>query len=303
MNKVLCIMGPTASGKTDLAIEIARTTPADLISVDSALIYKGMDIGTAKPDAPTLQAYPHQLVDIIEPEQSYSAADFCRDAKQAIEQAFREQRLPILVGGTMMYFNALQNGLSNLPQADAKLRQQLQTEIANLGLAALYAELEQVDPVVAKKIKPTDSQRIQRALEVFRITGKPLSAQQQRQAPTEFDFINVAILPERALLHERIAKRFQLMLKQGLIDEVEMLKQRGTLDLSMPSMRAVGYRQVWEYLDGAYDKATMIEKGIAATRQLAKRQITWCRRWESLQMLTSYDEALLVIKNHLTACN
>jgi tRNA dimethylallyltransferase len=286
--QVYCLMGPTAAGKTDKAIQMAQEQNCDLISVDSALVYRGMNIGTAKPDAQTLKAAPHALIDIIEPYQSYSAADFCRDAVQAIEQSLAKGRTPLLVGGTMMYFRALQQGLSPLPQACPKTRALLEMQLAEQGLAHLYKELQSIDPLAASKIKPNDKQRIQRALEVFRLSNIPLSTLQLQQAePLPYEFVNYAIIPDdRAELHARIAERFHLMLTAGFIDEVCGLRARGDLNLNLPSMRAVGYRQVWQYLDGEFDKATMIDKGIAATRQLAKRQLTWLRRWPKLVHLS-----------------
>lgn len=289
--KVICLMGPTAAGKTDLAIEWLERYPCEIVSVDSALVYRGMDIGTAKPDAETLARAPHRLINIIDPSQAYSAADFYRDAQQEIEQILAKDKIPLLVGGTMLYFQALQKGLSPLPSADATIRADLEQQILEQGLAALYNELQKVDPVAADKIKATDKQRIQRALEVYRLTGQPLSVLQQvKPALLPYRFINTAVIPEsRPLLHERIAQRFDQMLAQGFIEEVEELKSRPELHSNLPSMRAVGYRQVWQYLAGEIDKQTMRDKGIIATRQLAKRQLTWLRQWPDLQMAVDFS--------------
>ena len=294
--KVICLMGPTASGKTALALEWAAQYPCDIISVDSAMVYRGMNIGTAKPDAATLQEFPHALIDIRDPAQSYSAADFSRDAQQLIETTLANGRIPLLVGGTMLYFKALQNGLADLPIADPAIRQQLEQELYSKGVVAMHQELLAIDPVAAAKIKTTDTQRIQRAIEVYRITGQAISILQQQIAPIlPYDFVNLGIIPEdRAVLHEQIATRFKAMLQQGFIDEVAELKQRGDLSLNLPSMRAVGYRQVWEYLQGSYSYGEMEERSIAATRQLAKRQLTWLRSWPNLQR---YGKTALVMTN------
>ena len=278
-------MGPTAAGKTDIAIDWVAKYPCDIISVDSALVYRGMDIGTAKPSAAILQKAPHRLIDILEPTQRYSAADFCADAIREIENIIAEQRIPLLVGGTMLYYHALQRGLAVLPPANLEIRKQLNNEMKQLGVAALYQRLAEIDRDAAQRIKPTDWQRVQRALEVYLLTGKTLSALQQHTVPlTNYEFINIAVIPAiRQQLHQRIATRFHNMLAEGLIEEIENLKTRYTLSLDLPAMRAVGYRQVWEYLDGAYSKEVMIEKGIAATRQLAKRQLTWLRSWPEIR--------------------
>jgi tRNA dimethylallyltransferase len=279
-------MGPTASGKTALALEWAAKYPCDIISVDSAMVYCGMNIGTAKPDAATLKEFPHALIDIRDPAQSYSAADFGRDAQLLIEASLAKERIPLLVGGTMLYFKALQNGLADLPVADPALRQQLEQELYSKGVEAMHQELQAIDPVAAAKIKTTDTQRIQRALEVYRTTGQAISVLQQQVVPIlPYDFINLGIIPDdRAVLHERIATRFKAMLQQGFIEEVAVLKARGDLSLNLPSMRAVGYRQIWEHLEGHYGYEELVEKGVAATRQLAKRQLTWLRSWPNLQV-------------------
>ena len=279
-------MGPTASGKTALALEWAAKYPCDIISVDSAMVYRGMDIGTAKPDVATLKEFPHALIDIRDPVQHYSAADFSRDAQGLIEASLAKKRTPLLVGGTMLYFKALQNGLADLPVADPAIRLQLEQELYREGVETMHKALQAIDPVAAAKIKTTDTQRIQRAIEVYRITGQAISIlQQQKAAILPYDFINVGIIPsDRVILHQRIAARFNAMLQQGLIEEVAELKQRGDLSLNLPSMRAVGYRQVWEHLEGGYGYAELVEKGIAATRQLGKRQLTWLRSWPNLQL-------------------
>lgn len=272
-------MGPTASGKTDLAVRLVESGPFEIISVDSALVYRGMDIGTAKPDAATLARAPHRLVDILDPRESYSAARFRLDALAAISEIQAAGRIPLLVGGTMLYYRALQQGLSTLPPADATLRAQLEAECAQHGLAALHEQLQQVDPVAAARIHPHDTQRIMRALEVYRLSGRSLTELCQAipaQALT-FRALKLVLAPERALLHERIALRFTLMLQQGLVEEVRALRARGDLSLDLPAMRAVGYRQVWEHLDGVYSQAELKRRGIAATRQFAKRQLTWLR--------------------------
>lgn len=286
------IAGPTASGKTDLAIALAEHLPVELISVDSALIYRGMDIGTAKPEPELLARYPHQLVDILDPLESYSAAQFCQDALPLMQQATEQGRLPVLVGGTMLYFKALQEGLANMPPADEPTRQQLEQEIEQDGLTKLYQQLLSIDPVAATRIDANDKQRIMRALEVWRVSGKTLTEHHQQQAHSQrqlpYTVSCIALAPqERAVLHQRIALRFQLMLEQGFIEEVEALRQRSDLHLELPSMRSVGYRQVWKYLEGEYDYSEMVERGIIATRQLAKRQFTWLRSWPEVNWLDS----------------
>lgn len=286
-NIVLCLMGPTASGKTGLACELIEKVPCALISVDSAMIYRGMDIGTAKPSAEELQRAPHHLIDIKNPDESYSAAQFCTDATSLCAAMLQRGITPLLVGGTMMYFKALQEGLSALPDADESLRMQLEAEASAHGLDALYQKLRAVDPVTAQKLHAHDAQRIQRALEVYYLSGTPMSvlrAQAKEQSP--FRFVNIALFPEqRGWLHERIAQRFDAMLDQGFIEEVQGLRKQWQIDAHMPSMRCVGYRQALEYLEGGCDYATMREKGIAATRQLAKRQLTWLRHWDEVSLV------------------
>lgn len=301
MNKVerptiIFLMGPTASGKTALAIQMAQQHNCELISVDSALIYRQMDIGTAKPTAEELAQAPHRLIDILDPSESYSAADFRRDALEQIEQIVARGKTPLLVGGTMMYFKALLEGLSPLPAADETIRTQILAEAESLGWETLHRQLCEIDPVSGERIHQNDPQRLSRALEVFRITGKTMTELTQiKSAELPYDVIQFAIAPsDRKVLHELIAKRFLLMLDQGFVDEVARLKARGDLHLDMPSMRCVGYRQCWEYLDNEVDHATMVEKATAATRQLAKRQLTWLRSWPDLQWLESGDEMNLV---------
>ncbi len=278
--RVIFLTGPTASGKTDLALAIARRFPCELISVDSAMVYRGMDIGTAKPDADTLRQVPHRLIDICDPAEAYSAARFRTDALREIEAVQRSGRLPLLVGGTMLYFRALQQGLSDLPAADAALRARLEREAEELGWAALHARLARLDPAAAARIHPNDPQRIQRALEVCELTGRPLSELQRADEtePMPFDAVKLHILPtDRADLHDRIEVRFHRMIDEGLLAEVEALHARGDLDPALPALRAVGYRQLWQYLDGALDYRQAVQAAITATRQLAKRQMTWMR--------------------------
>ena len=303
-NTVVAIMGPTASGKTDLALALAREWPVTVISVDSALVYRGMDIGTAKPSCDVLTQVPHRLIDIRDPTESYSAADFARDAVREIAAAQAAQRLPLLVGGTMLYFRALREGLSDLPQADPVVRAALDDEMRRHGSATLHARLAQVDPVAAQKIHPNDPQRIQRALEVYLLTGRPWSELcREREATTPFPLTSFIVAPaDRAVLHQRIARRFDIMIEEGLIDEVRALRARGDLQLSLPSMRAVGYCQVWQYLDGDFDFPNMREQAVAATRQLAKRQLTWLRRdWGATWIDTEDDDPLTRILKNLVS--
>ncbi len=294
---VLLLMGPTATGKSDVALALAERLPVSLISVDSVMVYRGLDIGTAKPDAATRARYPHQLVDILEPTQAYSAAQFRHDALAAIQQAQANGRFPLLVGGTMLYFHALLQGLSPLPAADPAVRQRLDYERQHYGLAALHQRLQAVDPVAAARIHPHDPQRVQRALEVFELTGRPLSQHftADMAAPVMLgDAVQWIIAPpQRADLHQRIEQRFHRMLQQGLIEEVEALRDRGDLSAHQPALRAVGYRQVWQYLHGDCDRQTMITASIQATRQLAKRQLTWLRRMNTAQWLDSRQDHLV----------
>ena len=274
------LMGPTASGKTAAAIELAQHLPVELISVDSALVYRDMNIGTAKPDTATLAAAPHHLIDIIDPTGVYSAAAFRNDALALMQDITARGRIPLLVGGTMLYFRALRFGLSDLPQADADVRAQIEEQAANLGWPQMHEELAKIDPETAARLKPNDSQRIQRALEIFRVSGLTMSAllalQEEYQLP--YNLIPLALIPsERKQLHERIATRFADMLEMGLLDELSDLRRKYVLHSDMASMRCVGYRQAWLYLAGDIDKTELLEQGIAATRQLAKRQLTWLR--------------------------
>lgn len=276
---ILCLMGPTASGKTALACEWVQQWPCDIISIDSALIYREMNIGTAKPDAATLAKAPHHLIDICDPTDTYSAAQCYTDVQALCMSIHQQGRVPLLVGGTMMYFQALQQGLSALPCADASLRHHLLTLAETHGWQWMHEWLSRIDPETAKRLHPHDTQRIQRALEVYELTKKPLSNWlQEQKKPLEGTFINWGLMPDsRAWLHERIAQRFQHMMQDGLVEEVQQLLQRWPLTLSHPAMRCVGYRQVLECLQGMYPMAQLLDKGIAATRQLAKRQMTWLR--------------------------
>jgi tRNA dimethylallyltransferase len=274
------LMGPTASGKTALACALSERFPLGLISVDSALVYRGLDIGAAKPDATTLARYPHALIDIRDPAEPYSAADFNADAQTAMQRIGEAGRVPLLVGGTGLYFRALQRGLSSLPEADAGLRARLAKEAAVIGWDAMHRRLAELDPPAAERIKPGDAQRIQRALEVITLTGQPLSAQQHGGRGQAFPWrvLKLALVPgDRAPLHARIATRFDEMLRHGLLEEVHALRRRGDLAPDLPALRAVGYRQAWDHLDGKYGAAELRDRGIFATRQLAKRQITWLR--------------------------
>ena len=289
---VICLMGPTASGKTALAMALYDALPCDIISVDSALVFKGMDIGTAKPTAKELAAYPHQLIDIRDPSESYSAADFCQDALKAIAKSRANGRIPLLVGGTMMYFKSLIDGISPLPEADQNIRQAIALEAADKGWLAMHEELQAFDPVSAQRIHPNDPQRLARAIEVYRITGNTLTQLTEIKGDkVSGNVLQFAIAPkERSDLHARIELRFQQMIEQDFKQEVIDLKQRGDLHLDLPSMRCVGYRQMWQHLQGDYDHDEMIFKGVCATRQLAKRQLTWLRSWQNLQWLHMEDE-------------
>ena len=296
------LMGPTAAGKTDLAIELTKVLPCELISVDSALVYRGMDIGTAKPSKELLAEFPHRLIDILDPAEAYSAADFRRDALQAMAEITARGKIPLLVGGTMLYYKALVDGLADMPAADPEVRAQIEEEAARLGWQALHEQLAVIDPESAARIHPNDPQRLSRALEVYRVSGQSMTALRQRQSAqsTEaaasglqqlpYTVANLAIAPaNRQVLHRRIEQRFTLMLEQGFIDEVVALRERSDLHAGLPSIRAVGYRQVWDYLDGKLTSAEMQERGIIATRQLAKRQFTWLRSWTDLHWLDSLD--------------
>lgn len=284
---VIFLMGPTASGKTALAIELAKRLPCDIISVDSALVYRGMDIGTAKPTAAEQAQAPHRLLDLIDPTEAYSAADFRRDALREIESIVAQGRIPLLVGGTMLYYKALLEGLSPLPAADPLIRQAIETEAEQIGWDALHAQLQQIDPVSAARIHPNDPQRLSRALEVYRISGKTLTELTQTKGEQlPYRTLQFAIAPtDRELLRQRIAERYQLMLSQGFEQEVQALYQRGDLHADLPSIRCVGYRQMWEYLEGKMSYDEMVYRGIVATCQLAKRQMTWLRGWENVTWL------------------
>ncbi len=284
------IMGPTASGKTGLALALAETFPVEIISVDSALVYQGMDIGTAKPSAEELAACPHHLIDFLDPREPYSAARFRQDALRLMDEITARGKIPLLVGGTMLYYRALEQGLSQLPEADNEIRTRLNHEMKEHGLQYLHQRLADIDPESAQRIHATDPQRIQRALEVYELTGKSLSDHYREQEEYQLPYrvLRLALLPaERASLHRRIEKRFDDMLANGLIEEVQRLYERGDLDPSMPSIRAVGYRQVWACLEGEYDEEALHHKGIVATRQLAKRQMTWLRSMKGLTILNS----------------
>jgi tRNA dimethylallyltransferase len=287
------LLGPTASGKSALAVKAAEKLPLEIVSMDSALVYRGMDIGTAKPGAALRAQVPHHLIDIIDPDESYSAGRWREDAIGVVMEIFERNNTPLLVGGTMLYYRALTSGLDELPQADASVRAAIDAQAHERGWPALHAELEKIDPQTARRLAPNDAQRIQRALEVWRITGKPISALQgagSKELP--FQVKGIALVPGRALLHERIERRFDAMLKLGLIEEVKVLKKKYRLSASMPSMRAVGYRQVWSFLEGEIDLKTLREQGVAATRQLAKRQITWLRRLPALEAAERLEAAL-----------
>lgn len=277
-------------------MQLADRLPVSLISVDSALIYRGMNIGTAKPDSKTLSAYPHHLVDIKDASESYSAAEFRQDVLRLIQEAHRAQKIPLLVGGTMMYFNALLKGLAALPASDPALRAQLDQRVKTEGIEALHADLSKVDPVAAARLHPTDTQRVQRALEVFLLTGRSMTSHWDQQESIELSFepLCIGLMPDdRAVLHQRIAERFQLMLDEGFEKEVADLYQRGDLNETMPSIRCVGYRQMWHYFKGELTYQQMKEKSIVATRQLAKRQYTWLRSWSDLHCLSNNKQNYL----------
>ena len=287
---VIAIMGPTASGKTGLALDIAAKVESEVISVDSALVYKGMDIGTAKPTQEEQAGVVHHLIDIIDPAESYSVSQFVNDTNALIGDILARGKVPILAGGTMMYFNALINGISPLPKSDEKIRDEITQQAQRLGWSKLHDELRGVDPISGERIHPNDPQRITRALEVYRSTGKTLTHwQQQEGEKCPYNIAQFAIAPvERAVLHERIATRFDLMLEQGFENEVVKLYERSDLHEDLPSIRSVGYRQMWQYLDGQLSYAEMRERGIIATRQLAKRQLTWLRGWEQVTWLDTF---------------
>ncbi len=310
---VICLMGPTASGKTELAVSLVEQFPLDVVSVDSALVYRGMNIGTAKPGLDVLARAPHRLIDIRDPEDAYSAGTFVRDARVQIGEIHAAGRIPLLVGGTMLYFRALIQGIADLPKADNVVREEIEAQAQRVGWSAMHEKLAIVDPQAAARINPHDRQRIQRALEVFRISGRPLSAWQaaQSQSPPEFEFIKVALVPgSRAELHRRINQRFLDMLQLDFVAEVAALRQRPGLSAGSTSMRSVGYRQIWAHLDGRDDLEEATAKGQAATRQLAKRQLTWLRSESGLIVadpleagVKSVISAILAEKLNQLRCN
>jgi tRNA dimethylallyltransferase len=283
--KAVLLLGPTASGKSAVAMELARRFPVEIVSVDSAQVYRGMDVGTAKPSAEERRSVPHHLIDIVDPTEAYSAGRFRDDALRLVAEVHGRGRVPLLVGGTMLYFQALTRGLADLPRADPAVRAEIDARAQAEGWPAMHAELARIDPAAAARLEPTDPQRIQRALEVHRLTGRPLSELQSRDTqPLPFEALRIALEPgERAALHERIARRFRDMLAKGLVAELEGLRARYRLDASLPSMRAVGYRQAWETIEGGKPAATLEARGIAATRQLAKRQLTWLRSMPAME--------------------
>lgn len=289
----ILLMGPTAAGKTELAIALREALNGEIISVDSAMIYRGMDIGSAKPDAEELRRAPHRLIDIRDPAQAYSAAEFREDALREMQDIVARGRVPLLVGGTMMYFKRLMDGVAELPSADPVVRQKLEQMAREQGMAALHRRLGEVDPESAARIHPNDPQRLMRALEVHEISGQSLTELWNRQPLQDFPFrtLSIGLAPaDRALLHERIARRFAAMLEAGFLDEVVALRARGDLSLALPSMKCVGYRQAWHHLDGDYDLAEMRYRGVVATRQLAKRQLTWLRSWPELHWVDSHAD-------------
>lgn len=295
---IICLMGPTASGKTALALDLVQQFSLEIISVDSGMIYRGMDIGTAKPTKKEQTIAPHRLIDICDPSETYSAARFRQDAICEIEDILWQGKTPFLVGGTMLYFKVLQQGISPLPQADAKVRAELKAMEQEKGVGSLYAKLQQVDSATAARLSSQDSQRIQRALEVYTITGQPISVlcANSPPEPSPYNFVNIALMPtQRNLLHERIAQRIQLMLRQGFVEEVEKLFRRGDLHIDLPAMRAVGYRQVWQHISGEIDYNTMQERILFATRQLAKRQLVWLKSWSNLTLVDAFESPLLQI--------
>lgn len=302
-----CLMGPTACGKTAIAVRLVEEFPFEIISVDSALVYRGLDIGSGKPDAATLARAPHRLVDIRDPGDPYSAADFRADAIAAIRDIQARGKIPLLVGGTMLYFRILRDGLADMPAATPEIRQRILDEAQRAGWPALHQRLREVDPEAAARIHANDPQRLQRALEVYEVTGKPLSELHRIKHSSAPDTVPgrllfLGLIPEdRGALHERIAVRFRAMLADGLVDEVRRLRARGNLAVSLPAIRSVGYRQVWEYLDGQYDYDAMVARATAATRQLAKRQLTWLRGWKELHRIPCglRDEDYETVKEHL----
>ncbi len=304
------LMGPTASGKTDLALSLVKQFPCDIISVDSAMIYRGMDIGTAKPSPDILAQAPHRLINICDPAESYSVAQFCRDAQAEIKTIQAAGRIPLLVGGTMLYFHSLQQGISELPSANPELRQRLNREAEEIGWLAMHQRLAKIDPIAAQRIHPNDPQRIQRALEVYELSGETITAWYAKTPVKKWSqpLIKLVIAPnQRRVLHDRIAQRFNAMLKQGFVEEVRGLLMRGDLTLDLPSIRCVGYRQVWQYLIGDLDEASFSERAIIATRQLAKRQLTWLRTetdtfWFDSQQADMTEKVLKWLEKKLKFC-
>ena len=293
MPTAFALLGPTASGKSSLALRLAEKHPVEIVSVDSAQVYRGMDIGTAKPGAAERTRVPHHLIDLVDPDQRYSAGQFRADAIRVVLDIMGRKRIPLLVGGTMLYYRSLVAGLDVLPQANQKTREEITEEAQRRGWPALHADLATIDPQAAARIMPNDAQRIQRALEVYRISGSAISALQRGASePLPFPIRGYALVPERAELHRRIAQRFDAMLRAGLTDEVRQLKKKHLLSADLPSMRAVGYRQAWSFLEGRIDEKALREQGIAATRQLAKRQVTWLRSLPGLEPAQNLEGAL-----------
>lgn len=306
MNKLppaIFIMGPTASGKTAAAMHLLESgLPVELISVDSALVFRDMNVGTAKPTPEELRRAPHHLIDIIDPTDVYSAAQFRTDTRALMDDITARGKVPVLVGGTMLYFNTLEQGIHDLPEADATLREHIHADALQLGWPAMHERLAALDPITAARLSPNDSQRIERAIEICLLAGRPMSAilAEPAQDTLQYDLLKIALLPsDRAVLHQRIETRYDAMLNGGLIDEVKMLREKYPLNLDLPSMRCVGYRQTWEYLDGEIDLKTSREKGIAATRQLAKRQMTWLRGMDNLTILDCISKDLSTKVMHL----
>lgn len=304
MSKAIFIMGPTGTGKTDLAVELRKHFPIEIISVDSALVYKGLDIGSAKPDAATLAEAPHRLIDFLDPSQPYSAAEFREDALREMADITAHGKIPLLVGGTMLYFRALEYGLSALPPANPAIRARLEAEAATHGWQALHDRLASIDPVAAQRIHPNDPQRLQRALEVFELTGQSLTELQQAEwhDACPYQLLKIALIPEdRGWLHARLVQRFDQMLQQGVVDEVRKLLVRGDLDTHLPAIRAVGYRQIWDYLINEIDYNQMRDRAIVATRQLAKRQMTWLRSEKDVSLYNPQELNLSSVISNVSA--
>ena len=305
--RAITVMGPTASGKTALAIELQKHLPVELINVDSAQIYRGLDIGSAKPDAATLAAAPHRLLDIRDPAQAYSAADFLIDARAEMESIVAAGKVPLLVGGSMMYFKVLLEGLSDLPEANQLIRDEIEQQAQQQGWPALYRQLEAVDPETASRLHPNHSQRIQRALEVYRISGVPMSSLQGSSSgglQHKYDFVQFSLLPQnRSLLHRRIEVRFQQMMESGFEQEVRELYQRGDLHINLPAIRSVGYRQLWDYCLGECSLTEAQQKAVIATRQLAKRQMTWLRNWpQAIEIAVDNQSGSLSVEETCAQC-